>query len=232
MNDKRYRMKELPVSEQPYEKGEKYGVTVLSDAELLAIIIRSGTKNERSVDLATKVLQISKSHTGINVLHYISMHELMKIPGIGKVKALQLLSLAEISKRMVKLQNISGIYMTSPDTVAKYYMEDMRHLKKEQCRILHFDTKSKFIGEHILSVGTVNSSVLSPREVFLAALAEEAVHIILLHNHPSGDPTPSKEDIMITKRVAEAGDLIGIKLMDHIIIGDNRYISLKEQGFF
>lgn len=231
MEMKKSIMKELPVSEQPYEKGEKYGVSALSDAELLAVIIRSGSKNEHSVELATRVLQSFKSSQSLNGLHHVTMHELMKISGIGKVKALQLLCLAEISKRMVKLESEAGIRMTDPKTVAKYYMEEMRHLKKEQCRILLFDTKSKMLGEQILSIGTINTSILSPREVFVAALAHEAVHIILIHNHPSGDPTPSKEDQLITRRIVDAGNLVGIKLMDHIIIGDNKYISLKELGF-
>lgn len=228
---RRNNMKELPISEQPYEKGLKYGTEVLSDAELLAVIMRSGTKNERSVELASRVLMTHGIHTGLNVLHTLTVHDLMKINGIGKVKALQLLCLAEISKRMVKLQNETGIRLTDPSSVAKCYMEEMRHLKKEQCRLLMFDTKSRMIGEHILSIGTINTSVLSPREVFITALNLEAVHIILLHNHPSGDPTPSKEDQLVTKRIYEAGLMIGIKLMDHIIIGDNRYISLKEAGY-
>lgn len=231
MEMKKSIIKELPVSEQPYEKGEKYGVSALSDAELLAVIIRSGSKKEHSVDLATKVLLCLKSNQGLNGLHQVTKHELMKISGIGKVKALQLLCLAEISKRMVKLESEAGVRMTDPETVARYYMEEMRHLKKEQCRLLLFDTKSKMLAEQILSIGTINTSILSPREVFVTALAHEAVHIILIHNHPSGDPTPSKEDQLITRRIVEAGNLVGIKLMDHIIIGDNKYISLKELGF-
>lgn len=230
MEMKKSVIKDLPVSEQPYAKAEKYGVNVLSDAELLAIIIRSGSKSEHSVELATRVLLSIKSNQNLNGLHHVTMHELMKISGIGKVKALQLLCLAEISKRMVKLEAEAGIRMADPHTVANYYMEEMRHLKKEQCRLLLFDTKSKMLGEEILSIGTINSSILSPREVFVTALAHEAVHIILVHNHPSGDPTPSKEDQLITRKIVEAGNLVGIRLMDHIIIGDNRYISLKELG--
>ena len=154
----------------------------------------------------------------------------MKISGIGKVKALQLLCLAEISKRMVKLESEAGVRMTDPETVARYYMEEMRHLKKEQCRLLLFDTKSKMLGEQILSIGTINTSILSPREVFVTALAHEAVHIILIHNHPSGDPNPSPEDINITNRLIEAGNIVGITVLDHIIIGDNRYVSFKERS--
>lgn len=231
MIHKKFIMKELPLSEQPYEKGIKYGVKVLSDAELLAVVLRSGSKNERVVELATKVLQCNNTQSGINILHSLNMHELMKIPGIGKVKALQLLAVAEISNRMVRLRNEDGIRMTDPESVARCYMEEMRHLKREECRLILFDTKSKLIGEQVLSIGTVNTSILSPREVFITALSHDAVHIILLHNHPSGDPTPSKEDKMITNRIAEAGNLVGIRLMDHIIIGDNKYVSLKEIGF-
>lgn len=226
-----YSVRELPESERPYEKCEKYGAGSLSDAELIAVIIRTGSRQERSMDLAARILKLSEQDPGLNGLHNLSMKELLRVHGIGKVKAVQILCIAELSRRMAKASNAPGLNFTNPDSVARYYMEDMRHLKKEVCRLALFDTKSRLLGESTLSVGTVNASIVSPREVFLTALKLEAVHIILLHNHPSGDPTPSKEDILVTKRVKEAGDLVGISLMDHIIIGDNKYVSLKEQGF-
>jgi DNA repair protein RadC len=161
----------------------------------------------------------------------MTMKELMSIKGIGRVKAIQLLCVAELTKRMAKATNEGGLRCITPDTVANYYMQDMRHLPNEKVLLIMLDSKSRIIKDLIISSGTVNSSLLSPREIFLLALKYEAVGIILLHNHPSGDPTPSKEDINTTKRMKEAGNLIGVKLMDHIIIGDNTYISLGDQGF-
>jgi DNA repair protein RadC len=223
-------MKELPVSEQPYEKCEAYGASALSDVELLAVILRSGTANLKSTDVAIKLLTKRTCEKGLCGLMYMSQKELMTIPGIGRVKAILLQCVVELCSRMAKVSRMEGLSLTSPKTVADVYMQEMRFLTKEQTRVLFFDTKSKLLGEKVVSIGCVNASIMSPRDIFLAALEEDAVHIILMHNHPSGDPTPSKEDIMVTKRMKEAGNLIGISLLDHIIIGDNRYVSLKEQG--
>lgn len=224
-------VKELPVSERPYEKCEKSGPSSLSDAELLAVIIRTGSRHERSMDVAASVLNYSTAHSGLIGLNYLTMEELMSVKGIGKVKAMQLLCVTELTKRMARMTNEERIHFTKPETVAEYYMQDMRHLSMEKIMLVMLDSKSKFLKDVIVSSGTVNSSLLSPREIFMLALKYEAVNIILLHNHPSGDPTPSKEDIHTTRRMMEAGNLIGIKLMDHIIIGDNKYISLGENGY-
>lgn len=223
-------MKELPVSEQPYEKCEKYGANALSDAELLAVILRSGTCNLRSTDVAIKLLNHRASEKGLCGLQYMTPKELMTIPGIGRVKAILLQCVMELCARMTKASRMEGLTLTNPKTIADVYMQGMRFLAKEQTKVLFFDTKSRLLGEKVVSIGCVNASIMSPRDIFIAALQECAVHIILLHNHPSGDPTPSKEDIMVTKRMKEAGNLIGISLLDHIIIGDNRYVSFKEQG--
>ncbi len=231
MNKKFYTVKELPLSERPYEKCEKYGPSALSDAELLAVIIRSGTKNERVVDVAAKVLNYSKVYPGLLGLNHMNITELISIKGIGRVKAIQLLCVTELTKRMAKATMEDTICLTNPSSVANYYMQDMRHLTQEKVLLIMMDSKSKILKDMIISSGTVNSSLLSPREIFIHALKYEAVNIIILHNHPSGDPTPSKEDIHTTKRLKEVGNLIGIKLMDHIIIGDNKYISLGEEGY-
>lgn len=231
MKEKYFTVKELPATERPYEKCEKYGPQVLSDAELLAVIIRTGSKNERSIDLAARVLNYNSANPGLIGLNYMNMKELMSIRGIGRVKAIQLLCVTELSKRMAKQTRQDRMQFVNPELVANYYMEDLRHLQQEKVVLLMLDTKSKMIKEMEMTSGTVNASLLSPREIFLNALKYEAVNLILLHNHPSGDPTPSREDIHSTKRIREAGNLIGIKLMDHIIIGDNRYISLGEEGY-
>ncbi|MDF2588299.1 MAG: hypothetical protein K0S41_2140 [Anaerocolumna sp.] len=231
MNKSYCTVKELPLTERPYEKCEHSGPGALSDAELLAVIIRTGSKNERSIDVASRILKHSHSYPGLLGLNYLTMKELMSIKGIGRVKAIQLLCITELTKRMAKATNDGGLRLTTPETVANYYMQDLRHLKQEKILLVMLDTKSRILKDMIISSGTVSSSLLSPREIFLYALKYEAVNIIILHNHPSGDPTPSREDIQSTKRMKEAGNLIGIKLMDHIIIGDNKYVSLSEQGY-
>ena len=225
-------VKELPTSERPYEKCERYGAAYLSDAELLAVLLRTGTKNQRVIDLAVNILNYSTAYPGLKGLNYLTLKELTRIKGVGRVKAIELLCLTEITKRMAKEVHQDGLKLVTPESVANYYMQDMRHLPKEQVMLLLMDSKNKIIKDMIISEGTVNTSIMPTREVYVQALKYEAVNIILLHNHPSGDPTPSAEDIRVTKKLYEAGNLIGITLMDHIIIGDNRYISLKEKGFF
>ncbi|MBP1754090.1 MAG: hypothetical protein H6Q59_488 [Firmicutes bacterium] len=232
MNEAYLTVKELPISERPYEKCEQYGSAALSDAELLAVILRTGTKQQRAIDLAVNVLNYSTAYPGLKGLNYLTMKELTRIKGIGRVKAIELLCLTELTRRMAKDTMKDSLKLTTPSSVAQYYMQDMRHLTREQVLLLMMDSKNKLIKDMIISEGTVNTSLMPTREVFVHAVKYEAVNIILLHNHPSGDPTPSAEDIRVTKKIAEAGILIGITLMDHLIIGDNRYISLKEQGLF
>lgn len=224
-------VKELPVSERPYEKCEMYGPQYLSDAELLAVILKTGSKGLRAIDLAVNVLNYSKSNPGLKGLNYLTKKELTKIKGIGRVKAIQLLCLTELTKRMAKEVHKDNLRFTTPQSIADYYMQDMRHLPREQVMLLMLDSKNKLIKDTVISSGSVNLSIVPVREILIQALKEDAVNMILVHNHPSGDPSPSSEDIRVTKRLKEAGDLIGITLMDHIIIGDNKYISLKEQGF-
>lgn len=223
-------VKQLPKSERPYEKCEKYGKESLTDAELIAVVIKSGSKNERSIDLAHKILMLDKPK-GLNALHNLSIAELTKIKGIGKVKAIQLQCIAELSKRMAKSKALQKFNIDSPSSVANCYMEEMRFLPQEHLKLIMLDTKNNILKEKTITKGTVNASLITPREIFIEALRYEAVHIILLHNHPSGDSYPSKEDITITKRIQESGKLIGIYLLDHIIIGDGNYVSLKEKNF-
>lgn len=223
-------VKELPMSERPYEKCEKYGAAALSDAELLAVILRTGTKDQRVIDLAVNILNYSTTCPGLLGLNYLTMKDLMSIRGVGRVKAIELLCLTELTKRMSKEMRRESIKLLTPESVAGYYMQDMRHLTNEQVMLVMLDSKNRIIKDMIISEGTVNASIMPTREVYVHALKYGAVNIILIHNHPSGDPTPSAEDIRVTKRLVDAGNLIGITLMDHIIIGDNRYVSLKEQG--
>jgi DNA repair protein RadC len=232
MSENYLTVKDLPLSERPYEKCERYGPGLLSDAELLAVILRSGTKKQRAIDLAVSILNYSKAYPGLKGLNYLTMKELTQIKGIGRVKAIEILCLTELTKRMAKETHRDNLRLVTPQSVADYYMQDMRHLTREQINLLLMDSKNKIIKDMIISEGTVNTSIMPTREIFVQALKHEAVNIILLHNHPSGDPTPSAEDIRVTKRIKEAAALVGITLMDHIIIGDNKYASLKEQGLF
>lgn len=218
--------------EFPYERFEKYGPQSLTDAELLAIIIRTGTIGEDALALAHRVLALdSGSKQGILALNSVPIEELTKIKGIGKVKAIRLKCVAEICARMQMRHYEQTIYFSNPSSVAGYYMERLRHLETEHVYLILTDTKNRFIKEILLSKGTVNMSFMPVREIFIEALRYQAVHILLLHNHPSGDCTPSRQDIEITAQISEASRLLNIPLLDHIIIGDNTYTSLKEKGY-
>lgn len=225
-----FTMKEMPISERPYERCIQYGPETLSDAELLSVILRTGNRAYNSVGLSTKILDSHPIYKGLIGINYLSISELMRISGIGRVKAIQLVCVAEISKRISRLSYKNNIVLNSPKSIADFFMESLRHQAKEEIHMLLFDTKHQLIKDIKVAVGTINSAVTSPRELFIEAFRYEAVFIILVHNHPSGDPTPSKEDVLFTERVKKAGELIGIMLSDHIIIGDNRYISLRERG--
>ena len=224
--------KQLPESERPYEKCERFGPEVLSDAELLAVIIRSGTKKERAVDLAIRVLDRPGAKKGLSALYYYSMQELQKIKGIGKVKAVQLCCVAELAKRLHTSKQKDKEMFRTPESIAKVYMERLRHCRTEEIILLMLDTKGRKIADEVISKGTVNMAVLEPREVLCVALRFEAVFLVVLHNHPSGLPVPSEADIAVTRRLAAACEVVGIFLRDHIVIGDNCYLSMKEKGFF
>lgn len=225
-------IKEMYYEDRPYEKCERFGAENLTDAELLAVLLRTGTKGENSLELAGRLLRSEQPEKGLLNLHRWTMERLTGVRGIGKVKAIQILCLSELAKRMARASALEELDFSRPQTIARYYMEDMRHREKEVLKLLLLNTRARLIGETILSVGTVDTAIVSPRELFLEALRRNAVSIIMLHNHPSGDPEPSREDMHITKRIHEAGALLGIELMDHIIIGDNCYVSLRERGLF
>ena len=225
-------IKEMYHEDRPYEKCERFGAENLTDAELLAVLLRTGTRGENSLELAHRLIQSDLSGKGILNIHRWTYEQLKRVRGIGRVKAVQILCLSELAKRMARAAAMDSLDFSSPETIARYYMEDMRHKKKEVLKLLLLNTRARLIGESDISVGTVNTALVSPRELFIEAFQRNAVAIILLHNHPSGDPTPSREDVRITRRIREAGVLIGIELLDHIIIGDNCFTSLKEKGFF
>ncbi len=215
---------------RPYEKCLLYGAEALTNAQLLAVIIRSGTREESCLDLAEKVLKLRSGKEELLGLMSLTIPELMTIPGIGQVKAIQLKCVGELSKRIATKRAEAGLSFSDPETIAEYYMERLRHEEKESLFCMMLDTKCKLIGEEKVSTGTVNYAIISLRELFLAAMRHRAVHMILVHNHPSGDPSPSGEDISITHKICRAGEMMGITLLDHIIIGDRCFVSLRETG--
>ena len=222
-------MKDIPNAERPYEKCLKQGAEALSDAELLAVLLRTGTKGENVLALAKRLLY-QDGGAGLLGIHQFSFQSLMKLKGIGKVKAVQILCLSELAKRLTKASVEPRLRFSSSQSVAEYYMEDLRHRNQEVMKLLLLNSKAELIDETNISKGTVNASLVTPRELFVEALKKEAVSMILLHNHPSGDPTPSRDDILTTKRISECGLLIGIELLDHIIIGNNCYVSFQEEN--
>ncbi|MCI7790485.1 MAG: DNA repair protein RadC [Lachnospiraceae bacterium] len=216
--------------ELPYDKFMKFGPGSLSDAELLAIMLRTGTRDKTPIELGRAILNLSGSKWGLLGLHHFTIKELMKIPGIGEVKAVQLLCIAEIAKRISNMQAKVNLSFQNPDSVAAYYMERMRHRETEQLILILLDAKNRMIYDEVISVGILNATLISTREIFIKAFKEEAAYIMILHNHPSGDPTPSRQDQQITNKIKEVSILVDIPLIDHIIIGDNRYISFKQKG--
>lgn len=215
--------------ERPYEKCQKFGASALSDAELLAVVLRTGSHGENVIGLAQRILYRS-GEDGILGLHRFSMEQLVKIRGIGKVKAIQLICILELARRLSKASVSESLSFTSPASIAEYYMEDLRHESQEVMKLIMINSKGRLISETEISKGTVNASLITPREIFIEALLRQAVAVVAMHNHPSGDPTPSSEDILLTKRIKEAGSIIGVELLDHIIIGNNCYVSLREKG--
>lgn len=220
-------IKNVPVNERPYEKCFSNGPEVLTDCELLSVILRNGTAGMGAYDLAGQILNSNSDGSLLSIMH-LSKEELMKIKGIGKVKAIQIMCICELAKRISMLNAKDSLKFDKPSTIAEYYMERMRHLDQENLMVIYLDTKCQLIKEKIITTGTVNQSIMSPREIFLEALKCNAVQLVLLHNHPSGDCTPSKNDISCTERMVSAGKLIGISILDHIIIGDRKYSSLRE----
>jgi DNA repair protein RadC len=225
----RLKMKELPLSERPYEKLEVVGAEHLSNAELLAVIIKTGTKAYTAVELAQLVIKLS--HDGrLSSLNNLSIEQLKQVKGIGRVKAIQIKAALELSKRIATSDGIVHHIIKSANDVSNLMMEEMRYLKKEMFKALLLDTKNQIIKIVDVSTGSLNSSIVHPREVFSEAIKCGCNSIIFVHNHPSGDPTPSNEDIQTTQRLESAGNILGIKVLDHIVIGDGKYASFKDKG--
>lgn len=217
------KIKDLPKIERPREKLIQYGPAHLSNSELLAIILRSGKKGENVIDLANKILKKFKAEN----LPEVSFDELKEFPNLGPAKACEILACFELGKRLLK-GKIAGLYLR-PEDVWKE-LRDIRDHKKEHFIIFFLDSRNQEIKREIISVGSLNANLVHPREVFEPAVKNLAAQVILAHNHPSGDPEPSEDDLELNKRLVEAGKILGIEVIDHIIIGKAGFLSFKEKG--
>ncbi len=222
-------MMNLLACEMPYEKLLEHGAEKLTDVELLAILLRTGTREKSPLDLAREILKDGQGFRGIGAR---TLTELQEIKGIGKVKSIQLKAILEIAKRYQKEKGKNYYRIGSPREIAEYYMAEMSALPQEHFKVILLNTKNEILADRNLFVGTVNRSLVSPREVFEYALKNAAVAVVFMHNHPSGDPEPSHEDIMITRKCNEIAKLMDISLLDHIIIGRGCFVSLKQRGLY
>ncbi len=218
------KIKQLPNSERPYEKLEMYGANMLSNSELLAIIIKTGTKEETSIGLAQKILSLNGGN--LRFLQDISLQELMKIKGIGKVKAIQLKAVCELAKRMSRPIDVLNIKINTAKDIADLLMEEMKYEKREIVKIVMLNAKNEMQRIMDITTGTNSQAVFTPKDVLIEPIKMGIPKIILVHNHPSGDPTPSKSDIAITQTISQVALILGVQLLDHIVIGDNKYESI------
>lgn len=225
MLDKKFNIKDLDENDRPMEKLMILGTQGVDNYELLAILIGSGTKNQNALELSKHILDNIFRR---DQLLFASANELMEISGIGMSKATRIIAGLELGRRLGMIEAYNQISFNNPKSIAEYFYYYYKHTTIEKFNILMLDTKNKLIARNTISIGTINSTIVHPREVFKNAIKKSANSIILVHNHPSGDPRPSEEDIKITKRLKEVGEIMGIMVLDHIIIGDNRYVSLKE----
>ncbi|AID42574.1 RadC family protein [Staphylococcus xylosus] len=223
------KIKELANNQKPRERLINKGSAHLSDVELLAILINTGRKGFSSLDIANELL---KSVESLKQLKALSINDLNKVKGIGLYKALILKAAFELGERMHSGSLEEKIQITSPQDVANFMMGKMEHLTQEKFIVLFLNSKNVIIKQKTIFIGTLNSSVIHPREIFSEAIKCASNAIVVLHNHPSGDTTPSKEDIRATNRLRECGEILGIDLLDHIIIGDHTYMSMVEDGYF
>lgn len=214
--------------ERPRERMLRSGASVLSTSELIALLIGTGTKGESALVVAERILAC----TGGTLSDLIDADpsELTTVPGVGQAKAITVLAAVELGRRIQSAKYGDLRKIGSPEDAASYLMEKLRYLRKEHFVAIHLNTKHQILGEEVVSIGSLNASIVHPREIFKTAVKRSAAAIICAHNHPSGDPTPSEEDVEVTHRLVSAGKILGVEVLDHIVIGDNRYISLRERG--
>ncbi|WP_309137658.1 DNA repair protein RadC [Rossellomorea sp. SC111] len=226
--ENRLMIRDFPQDERPRERMIQSGAASLSNQELLAILLRTGTKSESVLQLSNRLLN---QFDGLNLLKDASLEEITKTKGIGLAKAVQIMAAVEFGRRISNLAFDDRYSIRSPEDGANYVMNDMRFLAQEHFVCLYLNTKNQVLHKQTIFIGSLNASIVHPREVFKEAFRRSAASIICIHNHPSGDPTPSREDIEVTKRLVECGRIIGIDVLDHLIIGEKKFISLKEKGY-
>ncbi|MFH1399283.1 MAG: DNA repair protein RadC [Candidatus Woesearchaeota archaeon] len=219
-------IKELPASERPRERLLRQGAGALSDAELLAIILRTGTRYQNVVLLAQQIL----AKYNLQALSQAGLGQLKEFKGIDFAKGCQILACFELGRRLAGFSSAKKSQVDTSKDVVKLLMQEMRFLKKENFVALYLDSRNCLIKKEIVSIGGLNSSVVHPREIFNVAISESANSIVLAHNHPSGNPLPSKDDLTVTKKVVEAGRIVGIPVLDHVVFGKNSWVSMAEQG--
>ena len=221
-------IKKLPESERPYEKLQIFGAEKLSNAELLSIIIKTGSKEATSIDLAYKVLNLEteKKQKSLRDAFNHSIEEFMSIKGIGRVKAIQLVAVSELARRMSKPIDILNLKITSPKDVYNLLADEMKYEKKEIVKLIILNIKNNILKILDLVSGGTNFAYIEPKDILQEAIKINAPKIILVHNHPSGDPNPSKQDILITNKIEECSKMLGIELIDHVIIGSMGYVSI------
>ncbi len=216
-------IKEVPRVDRPREKLLAYGPNKLSTSELLAILLRTGTAGLNAVEVGRNLLR----RFGIKGLATASVSDLSQTLGVGTVKALEIVAALELGRRALH-QKQAALLLSPAEVFAE--LKDIIPLKKEHCLVFYLDTVHQIIKREVVAIGILNASLIHPREIFEPAVRQVAAEIIIAHNHPSGDPTPSENDIILTKRLAEAGQILGITLLDHVIVGARGYISLKDKG--
>lgn len=221
-------LRELPEEERPREKLLRKGAAALSNSELLAILLRTGTREVPVTELAQRVLALRPE--GLAYLADCTPEELSVLPGLGTAKACQITAALELGRRLAAAPRTKRVQIEGPETIARLFMEELRYRKQEVFRILLLNTRHEILAVQEISAGDLNSSIAHPREVFRDAVRRSAAFLVAAHNHPSGDPQPSRNDLRITRRLAETGSILGIPLLDHIIIGDGEYVSLREEG--
>ncbi len=221
-------IKQWPENERPRERLLKHGAHNLSDAQLLAIILRTGGGAKSALDLAIELLN---TFGNLRKIEDAALGEFASVKGIGHAKIAQIKAAFELGKRLLEEPHDKGPSFTSGYNVFIFYRKHFKNMHKEEFRCALLDAKNKFFRDCRISEGTLTNSLIHPREAFRDAIKESAASVIFIHNHPSGDPTPSREDIIITERLVKAGDIIGIKVLDHIIIGDDKYTSMMEKGY-
>ncbi len=220
-------MRDVPPNDRPRERLLRVGPEALSSVELVSIILRTGTKGKGVLALASSVM---KSYGGLRGIASASTQDLAGEEGIGPAKAVQLKAAIELGKRAVTLEPTDLVQVSGPGDVAGLLMGEMRYLDKEHFKVVLLNSKHRVIDIVTVSVGCLDSSLVHPREVFRECLRRNSARVIMVHNHPSGDPTPSQDDIAITRRLSSSGLILGIEVLDHVIVGDNRYSSLRELG--